>query len=176
MFICGGAFDGLESVISTRIGKKTIGFGSDSTDLDEQNVGEIFQHAEPEDLIKYGLIPELVGRMPVMCALGNLDETELLQILTEPQNAITKQYHKLFELDGVELTFEDDALREVVLITQEKGTGARGLRSVLEAIMTDLMYDIPSDEDMTEVTVTCDMVQNRNKPRIEVLESTQKRA
>lgn len=177
LFICGGAFDGLESVISTRIGKKTIGFGSDSNDdLDEQNTGEIFQHAEPEDLIKYGLIPELVGRMPVMCALGNLDEAALLQILTEPQNAITKQYQKLFELDGVELTFEDDALREVVRITQEKGTGARGLRSVLEAVMTDLMYDIPTNEDLTEVTVTCDMVQNRNKPRIEVLESTQKRA
>ncbi len=177
LFICGGAFDGLESVISTRIGKKTIGFGSDSNDdLDEQSTGEIFQHAEPEDLIKYGLIPELVGRMPVMCALGNLDEAALLQILTEPQNAITKQYQKLFELDGVELTFEDDALREVVRITQEKGTGARGLRSVLEAVMTDLMYDIPTNEDLTEVTVTCDMVQNRNKPRIEVLESTQKRA
>ena len=176
LFICGGAFDGLESVISTRIGKKTIGFGSDSNDLDEQNTGEIFQHAEPEDLIKYGLIPELVGRMPVMCALSELDEAALLQILTEPQNAITKQYQKLFELDGVELTFEDDALREVVRITQEKGTGARGLRSVLETVMTDLMYDIPSNEDVTEITVTLDMVQNRNKPRIEVLESTQKRA
>lgn len=176
LFICGGAFDGLDSVISTRIGKKTIGFGADANDLDERNTGEVFQYAEPEDLIKYGLIPELVGRMPVMCALGDLDEAALLQILTEPQNAITKQYQKLFELDGVELTFEDDALREVVRITQEKGTGARGLRSVLEAVMTDLMYDIPSNEDVTEITVTLDMVQNRNKPRVEVLESTQKRA
>ena len=173
LFICGGAFDGLESVISSRIGNKTIGFGADLVEVEERNVGEVFQHGEPEDLIKYGLIPELVGRMPVMCALDNLDEEALLQILTEPQNAITKQYHKLFELDGVDLTFEEEALREVVRITQEKGTGARGLRSVLESVMMDLMYDIPSNDDMTEVTVTVDMVKNRKKPRMEVLETEQ---
>ena len=176
LFICGGAFDGLENVISTRIGQKTIGFGSDSTELEDRNAGEIFQHAEPEDLIKYGLIPEIVGRMPVMCALGDLDETALLRILTEPQNAITKQYEKLFDLDGVSLTFEPDALREVVRITQEKGTGARGLRSVLESLMTDLMFEIPSNGEITEVAITRDMVQNRNAPRIEVLESKKKRA
>lgn len=176
LFICGGAFDGLENVISTRIGQKTIGFGSDSAELEDRNAGEIFQHAEPEDLIKYGLIPEIVGRMPVMCALGDLDETALLRILTEPQNAITKQYQKLFDLDGVSLAFEPDALREVVRITQEKGTGARGLRSVLESLMTDLMFEIPSNGDLTEVTITRDMVQNRNAPRIEVLESEKKRA
>ncbi len=176
LFICGGAFDGLENVISTRIGQKTIGFGSDSTELEDRNAGEIFQHAEPEDLIKYGLIPEIVGRMPVMCALGDLDETALLRILTEPQNAITKQYQKLFDLDGVSLTFEPDALREVVRITQEKGTGARGLRSVLESLMTDLMFEIPSNGEITEVAITRDMVQNRNAPRIEVLESKKKRA
>ena len=144
--------------------------------MEDRNAGAIFQHAEPEDLIKYGLIPEIVGRMPVMCALGDLDETALLRILTEPQNAITKQYQKLFELDGVSLTFEPDALREVVRITQEKGTGARGLRSVLESLMTDLMFDLPSNGDIAEVTVTRDMVQNRNAPRIEVLESEKKRA
>ena len=176
LFICGGAFDGLENVISTRIGQKTIGFGSDSTELEDRNAGEIFQHAEPEDLIKYGLIPEIVGRMPVMCALGDLDETALLRILTEPQNAITKQYQKLFDLDGVSLTFEPDALREVVRITQEKGTGARGLRSVLESLMADLMFEIPSNGEITEVSITRDMVQNRNAPRIEVLESKKKRA
>ena len=176
LFICGGAFDGLENVISTRIGQKTIGFGSDSTELEDRNAGEIFQHAEPEDLIKYGLIPEIVGRMPVMCALGDLDETALLRILTEPQNAITKQYQKLFALDEVSLTFEPDALREVVRITQEKGTGARGLRSVLESLMTDLMFEIPSNGDISEVAITRDMVQNRNAPRIEVLESEKKRA
>ena len=176
LFICGGAFDGLENVISTRIGQKTIGFGSDSTELEDRNAGEIFQHAEPEDLIKYGLIPEIVGRMPVMCALGDLDETALLRILTEPQNAITKQYQKLFDLDGVSLTFEPDALHEVVRITQEKGTGARGLRSVLESLMTDLMFEIPSNGEITEVAITRDMVQNRNAPRIEVLESKKKRA
>lgn len=176
LFICGGAFDGLENVISTRIGQKTIGFGSDSTELEDRNAGEIFQHAEPEDLIKYGLIPEIVGRMPVMCALGDLDETALLRILTEPQNAITKQYEKLFDLDGVSLTFEPDALHEVVRVTQEKGTGARGLRSVLESLMTDLMFEIPSNGEITEVAITRDMVQNRNAPRIEVLESKKKRA
>jgi ATP-dependent Clp protease ATP-binding subunit ClpX len=171
LFICGGAFDGLESVISSRIGNKTIGFGSDSTEAGERNVGEIFQHAEPEDLIKYGLIPELVGRMPLMCALDDLDEEALLQILTKPQNAITKQYYKLFEFDGVDLTFEEDALREVVRVTQEKGTGARGLRAVLESLMIDLMYDIPSNDDMTEVTITYDMVRDRKKPRMEVLKA-----
>jgi ATP-dependent Clp protease ATP-binding subunit ClpX len=168
LFICGGAFDGLENLISARIGRKTIGFGSEFNDEVDVEETHIFQHVEPEDLIKYGLIPELVGRLPVTCALNNLDEDALLRILTEPQDAITKQYIKLFEMDDVELTFEEDALREVVTITTAKGTGARGLRSVLEDVMIDLMYDIPSDPTFKELTVTREMVRNRKRPRMQV--------
>jgi ATP-dependent Clp protease ATP-binding subunit ClpX len=170
LFICGGAFGGLEDIISARIGKKTIGFGSDGSGMALGNVGEVFQHAEPEDLIKYGLIPELVGRMPVVSALNELDESALLRILTEPKNAVIKQYQKLFELDGVDLTFEDDALREIVSITMSKGTGARGLRSVLESFMVDFMFDIPSSTDTKEISVTPEMVRNHKVPRMEVHE------
>ena len=152
------------------IGKKTIGFGSDRTGIADGNVGEVFQHAEPEDLTKYGLIPELVGRMPVVSALNELDEETLLRILTEPKDAVIKQYQKLFELDGVDLTFEEAALREIVLITMSKGTGARGLRSVLESFMVDLMFDIPSNSEIKEVTITREMVRNQKPPRMEVHE------
>lgn len=168
LFICGGAFDGLENIISARIGRKTIGFGSEFGDEVDVEEAHIFQHVEPEDLIKYGLIPELVGRLPVTCALNDLDEEALFQILTEPQDAITKQYKKLLEMDDVELTFEEDALREVVTDTTAKGTGARGLRSVLEDVMIDLMYDIPSDPTFKELTVTREMVRNRKRPRMQV--------
>lgn len=171
LFICGGAFGGLENIISARIGKKTIGFGSDASAVRDENVGEIFQHAEPEDLTKYGLIPELVGRMPVVSALNELDEETLLRILTEPKDAVIKQYQKLFELDGVDLTFEDDALREIVTITLLKGTGARGLRSVLESFMVDLMYEIPSNPEIKEVVVTREMVRNYKQPHMEVHEA-----
>jgi ATP-dependent Clp protease ATP-binding subunit ClpX len=168
LFICGGAFNGLDEIISNRIGKKVIGFGSGGDPVDKQNVGELFAEAEPEDLMKYGLIPELVGRLPISCALNDLDEAALLQILTEPKDAITKQYKKLFEMDGVELEFEESALRQVVNLTTKKGTGARGLRAVLENIMMDLMYDIPSDPDMKEVLVTEDVVLKRTKPQLKV--------
>jgi ATP-dependent Clp protease ATP-binding subunit ClpX len=168
LFICGGAFNGLDEIISNRIGKKVIGFGSSEDPVEKQNVGELFGEAEPEDLIKYGLIPELVGRLPISCALDNLDEAALLQILTEPKDAITKQYKKLFEMDGVELEFEEAALRQVVNLTTKKGTGARGLRAVLENVMIDLMYDIPSDPDTKEVVVTEDVVLKRIKPELKV--------
>jgi ATP-dependent Clp protease ATP-binding subunit ClpX len=171
LFICGGAFGGLENIISARIGKKTIGFGSDTTSVDEGNVGEVFQHAEPEDLTKYGLIPELVGRMPVVSALNELDEEALLRILTEPKDAVIKQYQKLFELDGVELKFEEEALREIVAVTMSKGTGARGLRSVLESFMVDFMFDIPSSDEIKEITVTREMVLNHKQPKMEVHEA-----
>ena len=145
LFICGGAFDGLEEIISNRIGEKTIGFGAKDDPDEKRNAGALFAEVEPEDLIRYGLIPELVGRLPITCSLSDLDERALYKILTEPKNAITKQYHKLFEMDGAELEFEDTALDEVVRRTVQKGTGARGLRSVLEDIMNDLMYDLPSN-------------------------------
>ncbi|HCR18095.1 MAG TPA: ATP-dependent Clp protease ATP-binding subunit ClpX [Candidatus Latescibacteria bacterium] len=168
LFICGGAFNGLDEIISNRIGKKVIGFGASEDPVDKRNVGELFAEAEPEDLIKYGLIPELVGRLPISCALNDLDEEALLQILTEPKDAITKQYKKLFEMDGVELEFDEAALRQVVNLTTKKGTGARGLRAVLENVMIDLMYDIPSDPDMEEVVVTEDVVLKRIKPQLKV--------
>ncbi|MBT4138439.1 MAG: ATP-dependent Clp protease ATP-binding subunit ClpX [Candidatus Latescibacteria bacterium] len=179
LFICGGAFGGLEDIISARIGKKTIGFGSDTRGIADGNVGEVFQHAEPEDLTKYGLIPEIVGRMPVVSALNELDEDALLRILTEPKNAVIKQYQKLFELDGVDLTFEEEALREIVAVTMSKGTGARGLRSVLESFMVDFMFDIPSSDEVKEITVTREMVLNHKQPKMEVHEAeneTKKRA
>ncbi len=168
LFICGGSFNGLEEIIRNRVGQKSIGFGAKSGAEDKRSVGDMFAEVEPEDLIKYGLIPELVGRMPISCALNNLDESALLRILTEPKNAITKQYHKLFEMDGAELTFEDDALREVVAMTLKKGTGARGLRAVLEDVMTDLMYDLPSNPDKKEVVVTRDTILKRLNPRLHI--------
>jgi ATP-dependent Clp protease ATP-binding subunit ClpX len=173
LFICGGAFDSLEDIISARIGRKTMGFAtSGSHPRDEKSIGQIFAEAEPEDLIKYGLIPELIGRLPVVCALDSLDEDALLRILTEPKNAITKQFHKLFEMDGVELIFDDSALRTVVENTVHKGTGARGLRAVLETVMLDLMYYLPTEGGPEEIVVTEDLI---NNPKSAFLKLDQKK-
>ena len=165
LFICGGAFDGLENIVSARVGRKTMGFGTQTGGSADWNIGELFAEVEPEDLLKYGLIPELVGRLPLVCALDDLDEGSLMRILSEPKNAITKQYQKLFEMDGVELKFDAKALRQVVNLTLKKGTGARGLRSVLEEVMIDLMYEIPSSSDLKEVTVTEEMVLHPSRSR-----------
>ncbi|OGG52819.1 MAG: ATP-dependent protease ATP-binding subunit ClpX [Candidatus Handelsmanbacteria bacterium RIFCSPLOWO2_12_FULL_64_10] len=158
LFICGGAFDGLDRIISGRIGRRTMGFGAEIEKPSERNIGEVMAHVEPDDLIKYGLIPELVGRLPIVSTLDDLDEEALLRILVEPKNAITKQYQKLFEIDGVELRFEDAALRRIVELTLQKGTGARGLRSVLEEVMIDLMYEVPSQTDVKTCVITEDTV------------------
>ncbi len=160
LFICGGAFDSLDDIISARIGRKTMGFATDKVQRDDKTIGQIFAEAEPEDLIKYGLIPELIGRLPVVCALDSLDEDALLRILTEPKNAITKQFQKLFEMDGVELTFDESALHTVVESTVTKGTGARGLRAVLESVMLDLMYYLPTEGGPKEIIVTEDLISN----------------
>lgn len=173
LFICGGAFDSLEDIISARIGRKTMGFATDGTHHgDDKSIGQIFAEAEPADLIKYGLIPELIGRLPVVCALDSLDEDALLRILTEPRNAITKQFKKLFEMDGVELTFDDSALRTVVDNTVNKGTGARGLRAVLETVMLDLMYYLPTEGGPKEIVVTDDLI---NNPKSAFLKLEQKK-
>ena len=172
LFICGGAFDSLEDIISARIGRKTMGFATESTQQEDKSIGQIFAEAEPEDLIKYGLIPELIGRLPVVCALDSLDEDALLRILTEPRNAITKQFQKLFEMDGVELTFDDSALRTVVESTVTKGTGARGLRAVLESVMLDLMYYLPTEGGPKEIIVTEDLI---NNPKSAFLKLEQKK-
>ena len=160
LFICGGAFDGLEKIIEGRQDTKAIGFGAEVASKEEQNVGELFKQVMPEDLIRYGLIPEFVGRVPVVVTLDGLDENALLRILQEPKNALTKQYHKLFELDGVELDFDEGALSAIAQKALERKTGARGLRSIMESILTPLMYAIPSDPSVTKVIITKEAVED----------------
>lgn len=170
LFICGGAFDGLEKIIEARIGQKSIGFNAEISDKNKTNIGELLRQAMPMDLIKYGLIPEFVGRVPVSVALDMLDEEALIKILTEPKNAISKQYKKLFELDGVELIFEEDALKEIAKQSFTRKIGARGLRSIMEAVMMDSMYNIPSDTKVTKCIITKESVMGNEKPRLELSE------
>ena len=163
LFICGGAFDGLEKIIQSRIGRKGIGFGSElRQNEDETNIGELFRQTLPEDLIKFGLIPEFVGRVPVCVALDLLDA--LVQILTQPKSALVKQYQRLFELDGVRLDFEEDAVREVARRAFEQKTGARGLRAIIEETMMDIMYQIPSEELVDSCTITKEVVDGQGEP------------
>ena len=159
LFICGGAFDGLEKIIETRLDKKTIGFNAEVQAKGELNVGEAFKHALPQDFIKFGLIPEFIGRVPVTVSLDLLDREALIRILKEPKNALAKQYIKLFELDGVALEFEEDALEAIVDKALERKTGARGLRAIMEAATLDLMYQIPSDESIAKCVITKEMVE-----------------
>ena len=165
LFVCGGAFDGLEDIIEERQGRRQIGFKDEATRpagvTDEAN---ILAHVEPEDMLRYGLIPEIVGRMPVLVSLHNLDEDALVEILHRPKNALIKQYTKMFELEGVGLTFDLDALHAIAEKTIDRGTGARGLRAVLESIMLDIMFDLPSRTDIREVVVTRDTVETENQP------------
>jgi ATP-dependent Clp protease ATP-binding subunit ClpX len=166
LFICGGAFDGLETLIKRRIGKKVIGFGA----ADMQNVtmkpGEYLGMVLPEDLLKFGLIPEFVGRLPVISTLEPLDEQALIQILTEPKNALVKQYSKLLEMDSVELLFEDDALASIAAEAIKRKTGARGLRAIIESIMLDVMFELPSRDDVTKCSITKDSVLNKVPPKL----------
>tara|TARA_B100000686_G_C16799672_1_gene985054 strand:- start:4018 stop:5154 length:1137 start_codon:yes stop_codon:yes gene_type:complete len=159
LFICGGAFEGLDKIISTRVGRQTMGFGAINDDkITDNDLKSVISEVQPEDLLAYGLIPEYVGRVPVVTTLDPLDEEDLFRILTEPKNAIVKQISRLFEIDGVAIQFTEESLQTVVELTVEKGTGARGLRSVLEQSMMDLMYDTPSRENVEEVIVTSDMI------------------
>lgn len=164
LFICGGAFAGLDKIIAQRGRGTTIGFGADVKDLDERKIGELFQELEPEDLLKYGLIPEFVGRLPVIATLEDLDEDALITILTEPKNALVKQYQKLFDMEGAKLTFTDEALSEVAKKAIERKTGARGLRSILENMLLDTMYELPDMEDIEEVVVNEDTVKESKPP------------
>ena len=166
LFICGGAFVGLEKIIEGRQFTKAIGFGAEVASKEEQNVGELFKQVMPEDLIRYGLIPEFVGRVPVVVTLDGLDENALLRILQEPKNALTKQYHKLFELDGVELDFEDEALRVMARKSMERKTGARGLRAIMESTLMDLMYKTPSDDTIRKCIITKEAVEGTGEPQI----------
>ena len=177
LFICGGAFAGLEKIIGDRLQKRSIGFGAHIADPQEARVGEMLQKCEPEDLLKFGLIPEFVGRLPVIATLHDLDVPALVQILKEPKNALVKQYHKLFELEDVELTFTDDALEAIAKKAIKRKTGARGLRSIVEAILLDTMFDLPSMDDVTEVVVDKDVVEGRKEPvRVVSSEGKQKEA
>ena len=158
LFICGGAFEGLVKVISSRVGRRTMGFGAASEEADAECPAQVLSEVQPEDLLQFGLIPEFVGRIPVVTTLDALSEEDLFRILTEPKNAIVRQVSRLFEMDGVNLRFTDDALRRVVELTVSKGTGARGLRSVLEQALMDVFYDTPSHEEVTELVVTDEMI------------------
>ncbi len=165
LFICGGAFDGLDKVIEKRLGSSVVGFGSKILTKEDKSSEKILQLAEAHDVLKFGLIPELVGRLPVIVSLDQLDKDALLDILIKPKNAIIKQYKRLFEIDGVELEFEQDALDAIVEKTLERGTGARGLRAVLESMMLDIMYKAASDKSMEKVVITRDSVLGLSEPK-----------
>lgn len=167
LFICGGAFVGLPQIIERRLGKKTVGFNAERSSIKQDTAtGEILSKVEPEDLVKFGLIPEFVGRLPIIASLSELDEEALVRILTEPKNALAKQFKRLLELDGVRLTFTDGALRAVAQRALERKTGARGLRAILENIMLDVMYEVPSAEGAREVVVNEDVILGKGKPVI----------
>ena len=166
LFICGGAFAGLDKIISGRNSGAGIGFGADVRDPDERNISELLGELEPEDLIKFGLIPEFIGRLPVIATLEDLDEEALIRILTEPKNALTKQYKALFDMDGVTLDFREDALRAIAKKAIERKTGARGLRSILEGILMDPMFDIPTATDIEEVIINEDVVTGTASPLV----------
>lgn len=172
LFIVGGAFDGIETIVKNRMGEKTIGFGTDNKKFGE---GEsIMQHIIPEDLLKFGLIPEFIGRLPVMAALDKLTNDDLVRILTEPKNALVKQYKKLLSLDETELEFEPAALKAIADKAIERNTGARGLRSIIEDIMMDIMFEVPSDETIAKVTITKEAVTDGEAPKIQLTEKEKK--
>ena len=164
LFICGGAFDGLQQVIERRLGEHSIGFGSELLGKRQRSLGEILAEVEPEDLLRYGLIPEFVGRLPVKATLHELSEDMLVEILLQPKDALVKQYTRLFEMDGVNLRFTDDALRAIARQTLQRKTGARGLRSIMESAMLDLMYEIPSQPELSEVVVSAGVIGKQEKP------------
>ncbi|MFN3286868.1 MAG: AAA family ATPase, partial [Sphingomonadaceae bacterium] len=164
LFICGGAFSGLDRIIADRLQGKSIGFGAHVAAPDERRVGEILKHVEPEDLLKFGLIPEFVGRLPVLATLEDLDEAALVRILTEPKNALVKQYQRLFEMEGVHLSFAQDALTQIARRAIERKTGARGLRSIMENILLDSMFELPGMTGVDEIMVDRDVVEGRKEP------------
>lgn len=166
LFICGGAFEGLDKIIERRQGNQTIGFSGSIVKKEERKKSGIFKDVEPHDIVKFGLIPELVGRIPVTVALNDLNETALVRILSEPKSSLIKQYLKLFEMDGVELKFSDDALSAIATLAIQRNTGARGLRSIMEKLMMDIMYNIPSESDIVEVMINADCVNGISEPII----------
>ena len=166
LFICGGAFEGLEKIIERRLGQSGIGFGAEVKSKQERNIGDLLRQLMPEDLLKFGLIPEFIGRLPIVVALDALDEDQLVRVLVEPKDALVKQYQKLFAMDGVELEFTEDALRAIARKALERKVGARGLRSIIEKLLLDVMFEIPSMEDVKRCIVTRDCVEGREPPRL----------
>ena len=171
LFICGGAFEGLDKIIGDRIGKKSIGFGANVTDIQKVDKYKVYEQLQPQDLLKFGLIPEFVGRLPIIATLQELDREALIEVMTKPKNSLVKQYKKLLKLDEVDLEFEKDALETMVDKAIERKTGARGLRSIMEETMRDVMYDIPSNPKITKCTITKQTVLGEEKPKIEEDES-----
>ncbi len=166
LFICGGAFDGIEKIIESRLGEKQMGFGATVTSRKNRNIGEVLRQVLPEDLLKNGLIPEFIGRLPVVVTLDALDENALTSILTQPKNALVKQYRKLLEMDGVKLSFEEEALQLIAKEALKRKTGARGLRSILEGIMRNVMYEVPSANDVTSCLVTKEVITEKKDPEL----------
>ena len=164
LFICGGAFDGLEKIIETRLDRKSIGFNTEVASKNSMEIGELLQQVTPQDLVKFGLIPEFIGRVPISVSLEGLNEEALVRILKEPKNALIKQYRKLFSYDGVGLEFEDDAIEAIAKMAVERKTGARGLRSIMENVMMDVMYEIPSDDTIRECKITKEAVDGTGEP------------
>ena len=164
LFICGGAFDGLEKIIEARLDRKAIGFNTEISQKTTKDMDDLLQEVTPQDLVKFGLIPEFVGRVPICVSLKGLDQEALVRIMKEPKNALIKQYRKLFNMDGVELTFEEPAVNSIAAKAYERKTGARGLRSIMESILTDVMYQIPSDETIEECIITKDTVEEGKEP------------
>jgi len=164
LFICGGAFEGIDKIIQSRVGEKVMGFGADIKSREEKKIGEILNMILPQDLLRYGLIPEFVGRVPIIVTLDVLDKDSLVKILTEPKNALVRQYKKLFELDGVDLEFMPDSLLSIAEEALHRNTGARGLRAIIEDVMLDVMYEVPSRVDITKVLITKDVISKKEKP------------
>jgi ATP-dependent Clp protease ATP-binding subunit ClpX len=179
LFICGGAFEGLDKIIGQRSAQKGIGFGAEVHAEEDHKIGDLLRHVLPQDFIKFGLIPEFIGRVPINVALDELDEDAMVRILTEPKNSLTKQYQALFDLDDVKLHFDRDALVEIAKKSIERKTGARGLRAIMENVMMDYMYKVPSDESITELTITKDIVDENmileDKKNAEVLNISDKK-
>ena len=166
LFICGGAFEGIEKIIESRLDRKSMGFGADIQSKKDQNVGELLKEIQPQDLLKFGIIPELVGRLPVITTLQSLDRDQMVQILTEPKNALVKQYQKLLDYDQVELEFQPEALNAVADRAVERNIGARGLRAILEEVMTSIMYEVPSDPTIVRVVITPECVRGSGQPEL----------
>ncbi|MBP2663654.1 MAG: clpX [Firmicutes bacterium] len=175
LFICGGAFDGVDKIIGARTGKKSMGFGAEVRSKEKKQVGEVLRNILPEDLLKFGLIPEFVGRLPVIVTLDALDEEALVRILIEPKNALVKQYQKFLEIDNVQLEFKDEALKEIAAEALKRNTGARGLRAIIETIMRNVMYDIPSRTDIAKCIVTKEVISNKEEPMLVAVERKNKK-